>query len=126
MQELQRIQNLATRFISNTRLSDFRTSESLRNRINLDLVYLNKPATPGKILRTPSRNSTPNFRHTTPDKPLRTIPKQQTFSRTTHSTPNLHIIGYRYIPPGTFHPGIFYQGLFPLDVVPVCSSLRSR
>jgi len=32
-----------------------------------------------------------------------------------------NFIGSRYTPPGTFHPGIF-----PPDVVPVCSSLRPR
>ena len=39
--------------------------------------------------------------------------------------------GSRYTTPrkishGTFHPEIFHPGMFPPDVVPVCSSLRSR
>ena len=36
----------------------------------------------------------------------------------------LAVVGIRI--PGTFRPGIFPQGMFSPDVVPVCSSLRSH
>ena len=59
MLRLQRIQNLATRFITDTRWSDFRSSETLHNRLNLDPVNI--------FIHKQAHNTWENIQNTIPD-----------------------------------------------------------